>query len=191
MKKGNLLLSAALLFAFSTALVAADYVGGNKCKMCHKKEEKGAQYQKWESTAHAHSLETLHNEQSAEIVKKMGLEVPAWEAPECLACHVTGWDRGGYVLGELADPKAAKRNAGLASVSCEACHQPGSDYVKIKNMKGVWAGEIAEADVGLLWHPDEANCLQCHNEQSPTYKPFVFADRIAEMGHPYPENAGE
>jgi len=191
MKKRTIVLSTALLLAFGTTLLAADYVGVGKCKMCHKKEAKGAQYQSWEATAHAHSLETLHNEQSAEIAAKMGLEVPAWEAPECLSCHVTGWDDGGYVLGELADPKEAKRNAALANVGCEACHQAGSDYKTIKVMKSIWAGETEEASVGLLWHPGEDNCVQCHNEQSPTYKAFVYADRVKEIGHPYPEGAVE
>jgi hypothetical protein len=189
MKRGTILLSAALLLAFSTSLIAADYVGVGKCKMCHKKEAKGAQFQNWEASPHATSLETLHNEQSAAIAKKMGLEVPAWEAPECLVCHVTGWDKGGYVLGELADPKAAKVNEGLANVGCEACHGAGSDYKTMKVMKAVWAGDVEEASVGMLWHPGEDNCVQCHNEQSPTYKPFVFADRVGEVSHPYPEGA--
>ncbi|MBL7032783.1 MAG: cytochrome c family protein [Candidatus Delongbacteria bacterium] len=191
MKKGKIILSMALLLTFSSGLIAADYIGGQKCKMCHKKEEKGAQYTKWEATAHAHSLETLHNEQSAAIVAELGLAQAAWEAPECLSCHVTGWGKGGYVLGELTDPKDVKRNEGLASVSCEACHQAGSEYKSTKVMQGILAGEIEEASVGMLWHPDEATCLQCHNEQSPTHKPFAFAERVVEVSHPYPPTAGE
>jgi hypothetical protein len=191
MKRGTILLSAALLIAFSTSLFAADFIGVSKCKMCHKKVEKGAQYQSWEASKHAHSLETLHNEQSAAIATEMGLAVPAWEAPECLVCHVTGWDNGGYVLGDLEDPKAAKRNDALANVGCESCHLAGSEYKSMKVMKAVLAGETEEASVGLLWHPGEDNCVQCHNEQSPTYKAFVYADRVKEISHPYPEGAVE
>ena len=51
-----------------------------------------------------------------------------------------------------------------------------------KKKPGTWAGLIV---AGLLI-PDEATCLECHNEQSPTYREFDFEKRWAEIAHPYP-----
>ena len=73
-------------------------------------------------------------------------------------------------------------------VSCEACHGPGSGYYKMSTMKKLYAGEIEDATVGLA-KPDEALCVKCHNEESPTYQPFDFATFSAKIAHPVPEKA--
>ena len=186
MRNKSLFLVVVITFLFAGQLLAGDYVGVKKCKMCHNKPAKGAQYKKWASTAHAKALETLHSEKSAAIAKKKGLKVPAYEAPECLSCHVTGWDQGGYVLNP-GDEKAAKLNENLAGVTCEACHGPGKKYKSKKVMEAVWKGETKPAEVGLTWKPTKETCVVCHNENSPTYKEFDFDKRVKEVGHAYPK----
>ncbi|MFH1852228.1 MAG: cytochrome c family protein [Candidatus Neomarinimicrobiota bacterium] len=187
-----------ILILAATGLVFAqsfEYVGVDGCKMCHKSEAKGAQFAKWEADVHAKAFETLKNEASAKIAKDKGIAGPAWEAAECLACHTTGFGAGGYAVKdakfwEAVDDKGkptkeVKTMAGLQSVSCEACHGPGSAYKSSKVMKDIFAGTVDGKTVGLI-EPNEALCVTCHNQKSPTFKPFKFADRVKEIAHPYP-----
>ena len=37
-------------------------------------------------------------------------------------------------------------------------------------------------EAGLIM-PDETVCVTCHNEKSPTFKGFEFAERIKEVKH--------
>lgn len=181
-----------------TAFVIAqdfDYVGSAKCKMCHNKAEKGAQYTKWLEGPHSGAFETLKSDESAAIAAEKGIEGNAWEAPECLKCHVTGFDDGGYEVkceafwnpaGDDKDgAKEVKRMEALKGVGCESCHGAGSAYKSSKAKKAIAAGEITAESVGLL-EINEATCVACHNEESPTYKPFDYEARSVEIAHPRP-----
>lgn len=177
-----------LLICISTSFAAEpSYIGSDKCKICHKKEEKGAQYQKWTAGPHASSYETLLTEESKAIAAKMGISSPETSA-ECLSCHVTGWGHAsGYQLEvDPADSRAVKKNKDLARVGCESCHGAGKLYKSKSKMEQIYLGELDGAPLGLI-EPDEANCVSCHNEKSPTYKPFDYATRVKEVLHPYPE----
>jgi len=181
-----------------TAFICAqdfEFIGNARCKMCHNKVEKGAQYSEWEASVHAKGFETLKSEESAQIAKDKGITVEAWKAPECLKCHTTGFDVGGYEVkdeafwnpaaDDKAGAKAVKRMIGLQDVGCEACHGAGSEYKSSKVKKAIIAGEITAASVGLL-EVNEAVCIACHNEESPTHKPFNYEERVAEFAHPNP-----
>jgi len=153
------------------------YIGADKCRMCHTKKKQGEQYVKWQKGPHSKAYETLANEKSMEIAKAKGIDNPQ-EAPECLKCHTTGYGVDEKLLGpkfKIAD-----------GVGCESCHGPGADYYKMKTMKGVHAGEIEPQSVGLI-DPNEKVCVGCHNEESPTYKPFDFATRVKDINHPIPK----
>jgi Zn-finger protein len=172
-----------------------EYVGAKGCKACHSSSKKGAQYKVWAASAHANAFETLKTEEAAKIAKEKGLEVPAYEAGECLSCHTTGYGKGGYEVkdeefwnpaeDDKAGKKAVKRMKGLQAVSCEACHGPGSGYKKKKIMEEIFAGALADTTVGLSM-PNEDTCLGCHNEKSPTYKKFSFEEYVKTIAHPYP-----
>ncbi len=192
MKKTILSILALTAFIFAQSF---EYVGSASCKMCHNKTEKGAQYTKWEASVHSKAFETLKSEKSAKIAKEKGIKVEAWKAPECLKCHTTGFGKGGYEVkcddfwNPAADDreggKAVKRMEGLQAVGCEACHGAGSEYKSSKVKNAIIAGEIKAASVGLL-KINEATCTKCHNENSPTYKPFKYLERVAEFSHPNP-----
>lgn len=177
-----------------------EYEGSGNCKICHSSSKRGAQYKVWEKTAHAGAFETLKTEQAAEVVKGMKLEMAAHEAPECLKCHTTGYDSGGYEVKDMAfwnpDPedreagKALRRMAGLQAVGCEACHGPGSEYKSKKTMEEIYNGALDGTTVGLLV-PDEKTCLSCHNEKSPTFKGFDFEEYFKQIAHPYPADMNQ
>lgn len=155
------------------------YIGVDKCKVCHKGAKKGEQYEKWLAGKHSKAFETLASEAAKAIAKEKGIADPQ-AAAECLKCHVTGHGVAAEFLGE----KFKKEDG----VGCESCHGAGGDYYKMATMKSLTAGEIEPAAVGLVV-PDEKVCLSCHNEESPTYKKFVFADRVKEIAHPKPAAA--
>ena len=186
-----------VFFGLSFFVIAQDfeYVGSASCKMCHNKADKGEQYSKWEASPHAGAFETLKSEQSAKIAADKGIEGDAWKAPECLSCHTTGYDAGGYEVkcdtfwtpaaDDKEGAKAVKRMTGLQGVGCESCHGAGSEYKSSKVKKAIIAGEVDPASVGLL-EVNEATCVACHNEESPTHKPFNYEERSAEIAHPKP-----
>jgi nitrate reductase cytochrome c-type subunit len=172
-----------------------DYVGTHKCKACHKKEEKGDQYGKWTEVPHSKAFETLKSEKAIKIAKEKGLTTAPHESGECLTCHTTGFGKGGYEIKDEAffnpsdDDKDAKRDArrmeNLRDVGCESCHGPGGDYAKKKVMAGIYEGELSAEDHKLLTI-DEETCLTCHNEKSPTFKPFDYEERLKEIAHKFP-----
>jgi hypothetical protein len=80
------------------------YTGSASCRPCH-----GAEFDKWNTTAHARALAAL---------KKAGSD----RDPECVICHVVGLEYEGGFVNEEKSPH-------LAGVGCENCHGPGSEHV--------------------------------------------------------------
>jgi len=153
------------------------YIGASRCKMCHSTEKSGAQYKIWQKGPHAKAFETLQTAEADSIAKAKGLEAAAAEAPECLTCHVTAFGEPAEVRGDKLGNEEG--------VGCEECHGPGSEYYKMSVMKKLYAGEIEPATVGLV-EPTAELCKTCHNEKSPTYKPFDFKTFAAKIAHPVP-----
>src|SRR4030095_2071547 len=126
------------------------YVGVDKCKLCHMKKTTGEAYAVWKKQKHAKAFETLATPQAKEIGKKQGIEDPQ-KSDKCLRCHVTG---AGAKPEEIAP--SLKQSEG---VGCEVCHGPGSDYYKEEvHAKSRDAGLKA----GMII-PDEKLCVKCHN----------------------------
>ncbi len=134
------------------------YIGASKCKMCHLKPATGDQYNKWLEGPHANALKSL----SAEEAKD----------PKCLKCHSTV---GHIDAGLIAGIKAEE------GVSCESCHGPGSMYKGASVMKNQ---KLAMTKGMIL--PTEEVCKKCHNEESPTFKGFNYAEYTAKIAHPTP-----
>jgi hypothetical protein len=155
------------------AKVVHKYVGAAKCKMCHNSPTKGEQFKKWSDSKHAKAYETLASQEAIEVGKKLGVDAPQ-KSDKCLVCHVTG-----YAAPAEAKDAAFSQTEG---VGCEVCHGPGSDYKDMKIMKDSKAAVAA----GLMV-PDEATCKGCHNQKSPTFKTFVFADAYKIIAHPIPK----
>jgi len=157
--------------------VVHQYVGASKCKTCHKIEAKGDQYTKWANSKHAKAYESLASEQSLAIGKEKGIDNPQ-TSDKCLVCHVTAFSAPAEQKSESYDMKEG--------VSCETCHGPGSDYKKMNIMKDIEAAKAA----GLII-PTEATCAACHNDKSPTFKSFNFAEASKIIAHPNPAKAAK
>ncbi len=162
-------------FALNQANAAPKYIGAAKCKVCHVSEKSGKAFPIWEKSAHAKAYATLATPEALEVGKKLGIENPQ-KSDKCLVCHVTGF---------AADKSLKDTTLTLAEgVSCEACHGPGSDYKAMSIMK-----DRAKAVAAGLLIPTEKTCLTCHNEKSPTYKPFKFAEMNKQIAHMIPKAA--
>ena len=155
-----------------------NYVGVKTCGMCHKKDNAGAQLAKWEESAHSKAYQTLQTEEADKIAKELGHGDKAVEAPACLKCHVTGND--------LPEARFDKKFSMEDGVQCETCHGPGSEYKSMKIMKD---HKLAVENGMRDFVNDEAIndfCVTCHNDESPTYKDFVFEDMWSKIAHPIP-----
>ena len=161
-----------VLFA-SSAMMAQNfkYIGAAKCKMCHNKTPKGEQYNKWLEGPHANAMKTLGSDQAKEIAKAKGIADPTTDAA-CIKCHST--------MGHI-DAKQAATLTAEEGISCESCHGPGSKYKSASVMKD----REYSMENGLIL-PTEEVCKTCHNEESPTYKPFNFAEMSAKIAHDDP-----
>jgi len=157
--KRTLFIALLALFASGTMLAQNfKYIGAPKCKMCHNKPDKGEQYNKWLEGPHANAMTKL----SAEEAKD----------PKCLKCHSTV----GHIDAKLVSGIKAEEG-----VSCESCHGPGSMYKGASVMKN----QKVALTKGLIL-PTEEVCKTCHNEESPTFKGFDFAEYSAKIAHPNP-----
>lgn len=103
---------------------ASDYVGAIVCRGCHSEI-----HSSWLTARHAGALDTL-------------VAAGQQHNPDCLACHTTGYRKGGFVSA-IATP-------GFAGVQCEECHGTGAAHV----------GSRSPADIIRL--PTADTCGKCH-----------------------------
>ncbi len=155
------------------------YVGAKRCMPCHMAPKTGAQYKQWMGTKHAEAYKTLGTEESQKVAREAGVEGNPQEAAECLTCHVAGY--------EAPDELKTDKYDMAEGVTCESCHGPGSDYWKMNIMKQIAAGEADPAEYGLVVKPEPETCIQCHNEDSPTFKGFDYDEMYPKITHPKPE----
>jgi hypothetical protein len=160
----------------AAAPAAHQYVGAKKCKMCHNAEKAGAQFTKWTESKHAKAFETLASEAAKKIATDKGIADPQ-KAAECLSCHQTG---NGVAAEHLAATYTAE------GVTCESCHGAGADYIKMKTMQGIRDKSLKAEEYGLVM-PTEETCKTCHNDKSPTFKSFDFAEYGKKIEHKIPE----
>lgn len=154
----------------------AKYVGAKTCGMCHKKESVGQQLKIWQESKHAQAYKTLQTKEADKIAKDMGFKTKAVETPECLKCHVSGYNVDPSLLGnkfKLED-----------GVQCETCHGPGSEY---KSKKVMEDKKLAVEKGLMLYDNIETLCVKCHNEESPAFNGFNFEERWAKIKHNIPE----
>ncbi|HOX25487.1 MAG TPA: cytochrome c family protein [Candidatus Krumholzibacteria bacterium] len=174
-----LVLTALALTWFVVAGAAAEqneFVGVAKCKTCHNKASSGMQWDQWSKTPHAQAFTVLASEAALAIAKEKGIADPQ-QADACLKCHVTAHG----VDAKFVNAKFAKEDG----VGCESCHGAGGAYWKMTVMKDLTAGKVDPATVGLV-KPTKELCVQCHNEESPTFKAFNFEEAIKVVAHPIP-----
>lgn len=156
----SILIASILLFLGGTTLTAQDYeyIGAAKCKMCHNKATTGAQYKIWAESKHAKAMESLVGDEKTD--------------PNCTKCHSTAASVDEDLIATITVDEG---------VSCESCHGPGSGYKSNTVMK-----DREKALAKGMVVPDEATCLQCHNDESPNFKGFNYKEYLKKIAHPIP-----
>jgi 2',3'-cyclic-nucleotide 2'-phosphodiesterase (5'-nucleotidase family) len=118
------------------------YAGDTVCKTCHL-----AEHTAWSASRHGRAYNTLRK-----INKAFD--------PECLVCHVVGFNLAGGFISELDTPA-------LKNVQCEMCHGPGLSHAS-GPQKG-FGSKAKEA------------CKQCHvKNHSPR---FNYAEYWTKIKH--------
>ncbi|MCE9553266.1 MAG: hypothetical protein K8T91_07800 [Planctomycetes bacterium] len=136
----------------------ATFVGSQACADCHTKA-----FAIWEKTPHAHALDTLDK-----------ATPPRMHDPECLSCHVTGWDAKAYVP-FVSGFESKQKTPHLAGNGCENCHGPGSAHVAAENGDNKALQKQLQAQMRLtLAEADNLNstrsCRRCHDiDNSPDF----------------------
>lgn len=119
------------------------YTGKKPCAACHY-----PQYQVWRTTAHARATATLPTKYRSDT--------------QCLECHVTGQgEPGGYTAG--THPKVWQN---LLGVTCESCHSPGSEHVRLAKQfvgRGYLSQPLEQRVRDTIYNVQSENvCSQCH-----------------------------
>lgn len=170
------------------AKAANQYIGSKKCQNCHDAEASGNQWGVWLEAGHSHAIEALSSDEAKAVAAKLGI-ADAAKSEQCLRCHVTG-----FGLPEKQFKKSFKAADG---VGCESCHGPGNDHARARfraaneeddedegfgdEEEEASYTELPEGEIGM--HITRELCVECHNSDSPTYKPFCFYERVEAVRH--------
>jgi hypothetical protein len=126
------------------------YVGTKECAACHFD-----QFMAWRTTPHAKAFTILPAKYQTDA--------------SCLKCHSTGF-------GEATGFKSLKDTPNLAANSCENCHGPGSEHVKVAKSFG--QKKLSEQEQkyvrSTIYRIQPKNvCVECHltagHKQHPKY----------------------
>ena len=134
---------------------AASFLGSESCAKCH-----AAAYDVWKDSGHAHATETLTR-----------LDPPRQYDPECVSCHVTGWDPQQYVPFQTGFSDLLK-SPKLVGNGCENCHGPGGGHVAAEAGSDVKLRDAMRALMRVSRDTVERNtCIKCHDhDNSPAFK---------------------
>lgn len=143
------------------------FVGSKTCQDCHPKAyEIWAEGRDGHRAPHSHAYHTL-------LQPPKRANVPRNFDPECISCHVVGWNPQGYYP-YVSGYVSAQETPDLINVGCEDCHGPGARHSAAEN------GDIDVTDeemeklqqsMSLPLEKAEQKCLECHDlDNSPDFQ---------------------
>jgi Cytochrome c554 and c-prime len=162
---------------------ARQFAGSETCADCHTAAT--AVYLK---TPHHHATQTL-----------VDLVPPRNFDPECLSCHVTGWDPQKY-FPYISGYTSLKETPQLVGNGCENCHGPAARHVAAENGEiDVDQSELESlrAALRLKIVPNEGNkegqvfdkgkvvqmCIECHDlDNSPDFDFQLYWPHVKHVG---------
>ena len=142
----------------------ADSSARQKCaESCHEKS-----YDIWKHSGHGHAYQTL-----------VDLDPPRNFDPECVSCHVTGWNPGKFFPYQ-GGYESREKTPQLINVGCEDCHGPGEKHANAElGANEQLQKKLRKAMVVTKAESKKQQCYTCHDlDNSPDfdfdkYWPFV------------------
>lgn len=162
-----------------------EFVGTAACQECHEKEYdvwlNGVDGAEGEIGPHSRATRDLTDPGERTWVKRNF-------DPECLSCHVTGWNAQNffpYKTGYLD----LQKDVVLHGNGCENCHGPASAHVAAENKEKPAAEDVQkklrkEMRVTMK-QAREGMCMECHDlDNSPDFfKPGAFDEYWKKIKH--------
>ena len=154
------------------------FVGSAACGECHTRA-----FEVWKNSEHFQATQSLVKPPNDRSM------IPRHFDPECLSCHVTGWNAQNYYP-YASGYHSLERTPSLTGNGCENCHGPGSAHVAAEN------GDI-QADAAMLKQLQEqmrlplaearARCMECHDQDnSPEFQhEGSFEKYWQQIAHPF------
>jgi hypothetical protein len=150
------------------------FVGTAKCGECHTKA-----LAVWEKSPHSHATDSLVRPTTGRG------DIPRHYDPECLSCHVTGWEpqkffpfTSGYL--------SLEKTPHLTHNGCENCHGPGSAHVAAEEggeADDVLARLREQMRLPLAGDKAKHRCLECHDlDNDPHFKFEEYWPQIEHVG---------
>lgn len=142
------------------------FVGSQSCRACHE-----ASYKLWQHSGHARAWETLQR-----------VDPPRNHDPECISCHVVGWNPQKYFPYESGF-WSQKQTPHLVAVGCESCHGPAGNHVEAE-LGRLGSQEAIKQKyrqaVKLSLAEAEKTCLECHDlDNSPDFQFSTYWPKVA------------
>jgi hypothetical protein len=153
------------------------FVGSEKCGECHT-----TAYEIWQGTPHAEATEHIVHppEERGDVARHFD--------PECITCHVTGWNNVEFYPYE-SGYLSLEASGHLTGSGCENCHGPGSEHVAAETDGA--ADEILTKFRDAMRLPLEKareKCMECHDlDNSPD---FHETDAFEDIYWPEVEHYG-
>jgi hypothetical protein len=137
------------------------FVGSESCGECHT-----SAYDIWKKTPHFDATRYIHDPTERS-------EIPRHFDPECISCHVTGWNPQEY-LPYVSGYESFEASTLLHGNGCENCHGPGSAHVAAENGDiDVSEAEKEKLQLEMRLTLDQAKnklCFECHDfDNSPDF----------------------
>jgi len=150
------------------------FVGYQTCGECHTTAA-----EIFEKTPHHHATTSLIKPPNSRG------EIPRHFDPECLSCHVTGWEPQKYLPFESGYLNVAME--AVHANGCENCHGPGSAHVAAENGDAdVSDEEIDRLRSQMRLTLEEARKTkgyECHDiDNSPEFKFDEYWERVKHYG---------
>jgi hypothetical protein len=130
------------------------FVGSQKCESCHEES-----YAVWKKSGHAKAYDTLAK-----------LDPPRNFDPECISCHVIGWDptnffryQGGF--------ESAEKTPELMNTGCDDCHGPGEKHCNAELVGSeALKQQYRKAVIITKAESKKFQCISCHDlDNSPDF----------------------
>ncbi|HQU46919.1 MAG TPA: multiheme c-type cytochrome, partial [Pirellulales bacterium] len=144
------------------------FSGSKSCADCHDQE-----YAIWKKTPHARATDTLTH-----------VKPPRQFDPECISCHVTGWDPQKFFPYQTGYD-SLKTTPALTGSGCENCHGPGAAHVKAeegsdKTLQKRLREVLHQTAAGAGKEAQRETCQRCHDlDNSPKFDFDTYWQKIA------------